>query len=123
MALKCYSHDDNYNIEHGEHAPPTDDQKKDCGENDDVCFKGTGYIDKKYIDKIIQTIRSCEQKKDLKTDSWDGGSGCTKRIRESDGQEFNYCACTTDYCNTSTFATPFHFIPLIALSTVKIFFI
>ena len=120
MALKCYSHGDGHNVEHGEHAPPTEDQKKDCGENKDVCFKGY-FLEDNRDPPIIQTVRACEQKKDLKTDSWDGGSGCAKRIE--DGTEYNYCACTTDYCNTSTFATPFHFIPLIALSAVKIFFI
>ena len=120
MALKCYSHNDDHNIDHGEHAPPTEDQKKDCPESKDVCLKAY-WIEDNYDPPITQTKRGCTTKERLQKDGWQG-SGCAKKNWE-DGTEYNFCGCTTDYCNTSTFATPFHFFPLIALSFVTLIFI
>ena len=120
IALKCYSHGDNHNIDHGEHAPPTDDQKQDCNERQDVCKKGW-WIEDGHDPPITQTTRRCSKKKSLIEDGWQG-SGCAKKYWE-DGTEYNFCGCTTDYCNTSGIATPFHFLPLIALSFATLFFI
>ena len=120
IALKCYSHGDNHNIDHGEHAPPTEDQKQDCNERQDVCKKGW-WIEDGHDPPITQTTRRCSKKKSLIEDGWQG-SGCAKKYWE-DGTEYNFCGCTTDYCNTSGFATPFHFLPLIALSFATLFFI
>ena len=125
--MKCYKHNDNHNIDHGHEAPPTDDQKVDCEKDEDVCTK-VFWLETNRDPPVIQTKRDCGTKERLKKKGWAGGEKCTKRCEDEKktcevGEEYNLCGCTTDYCNKSTFSTPFHFLPLIVLSFVKIFFI
>ena len=132
--LECYLHDDDL-----KHIPKGDDlanrYKYICGEAYDVCFKRYWMevdSDKNNSDTKIQTRRGCGIEEEMIKNGFWGmdGSECSTKI---DDIYYNYtttvkteittCGCTTDYCNTSTSATPFHFLPLIALSFVKILFI
>ena len=117
--MKCYKHGDDYEYG-GEDYTPTNDQTKDCNERQDVCVKYY-WIEDKEDPPIRQTKRGCGTKEYLNKDGWQG-SGCAKKNGE-DGKVYNFCGCTTDLCNTATFSAPFPFLPLIALSFVKIFFI
>ena len=116
--MKCYKHGDDHNIDHGGEAPPTDDQKKTCGEDEDVCSK-VYWLETNRKPPVIQTKRDCETKEYLKSKGWKGSECFIKEGKK----DFHYCGCTTDYCNTSTITTPFHYLPLIAISFVKTFFI
>ena len=128
MALKCYSHKDDYDLEH----IPTNDQKANCSTynniTEDICFKS--YLIKVDSDPPkIKVTRGCGVKDEMKKNGFWGkdGTECITKIdtnyKHAEGGEITACGCTTDYCNTSTFATPFHFLPLIVLSFVKIFII
>ena len=116
--MKCYKHGDDYNIDQGGEVPPTDDQKVTCGEDEDVCSK-VYWLETNYNPPVTQTKRRCDTKEKLKRDGWQG-SECTSK--KEGGKEYHFCGCTTDYCNTSSIATPFHYLPLIAISFVKTFF-
>ena len=123
MALKCYKHKDE--PEFDLNYIPTNDQKVNCSKDEDVCLKGYWVQDKGTV-----TARGCAEKAEMiKNGYWkDDGSECitTKDDYYGDKQpkrEITACGCTTDYCNTSAFATPFHVLLLIALFFVTIFFI
>ena len=122
MALKCYKHKDE--PEFDLNYIPTNDQKVNCSKDEDVCLKGYWIQDKGTV-----TARGCAEKAEMiKNGYWKGdGSECitTKDdyYKNATKREITACGCTTDYCNTSTFAKPSHFLPLIVLSFVKISFI
>ena len=128
MALKCYSHNDNYDLEH----IPTNDQKANCSTysniTEDVCFKSY-WIEADSDLSNIQVTRGCGVKDEMKRNGFWGKDRpeCISKIdgnyKHAEGGEITACGCTTDYCNTSTFATPFHFRPLIGISFVKIYYI
>ena len=126
MALECYDHNTGYNW--------SDDwsgnNRVNCSKDEDVCFKQywieSGWNG--FDEPNILTTRGCAEKEKLKKNGfWEKDDDCTSKevddsSRVSDTIEYNVCGCTTDSCNTSAFAKPFHFLPLIALSFVKPFF-
>ena len=117
--MNCYKHNDDYGSEH----TPTDDQKEDCKETEDVCVKISIEKPKTHpnYDGTIEMKRDCDKQERIKEYGWNG-SECTKHTTEYN-YTYTYCGCTTDYCNTSTFAEPFHFLPMITLSVIKVFFV
>ena len=116
-ALKCYEHGDDYDLTY----TPTNEQKASCNEDEDVCAK-IFWTASKTDPSLMQVKRKCRDQEFLKNRGWQG-SGCAKKMAtDDDYREYTYCGCTTDYCNTSTFAKPFSFLPIIALSMIKMFF-
>ena len=123
--LNCYQHPESYT------GPLDGSVMGSCSnEADDVCTKWS-WTEKDTNE--MKSIRECNTK-DAAVLSTVGlwplnGPECTKWTADAIGyicencESINICACTKDYCNISTFPTPFHFFPLIVLSLVKIFFI
>ena len=125
MALQCYKHKDEPNKDLN--YIPTDDQKVNCSKDEDVCLKGYWKEPNSDPPKIL-TQRGCAKKEELKKNGYwkDDGSECVTTkddyYKNATKREITACGCTTDYCNTSSFAKPSHFLPLIVLSFLKIFF-
>ena len=129
MALECYKHKEepNYKIPKYQNLNyiPTNDQKVNCSKDEDVCLKGYWKEPNSDPPKIL-TQRGCAEKEELKKNGYwkDDGSECVTTkddyYKNATKREITACGCTTDYCNTSTFAKPSHFLPLIVLSFLKI---
>ena len=136
IAFGCFQQDTNlycyYNDNHTLENFPEKWEKWVCGRNninndwDKVCFKKY-WIEIDSDPPNIQATRGCGKKGDRNWERVLDSSECITEIDENFPHaakgEINFCGCTTNYCNTSTFAKPFHFLPLIAVSFVTSFLI